>query len=162
MSWVEGDATQLDTTEADLAIMTGHVAQFFLTDEGWLVALEALRDALRGDGRLAFESRNPGAREWERSTRQTSRLVDDPTEGRVEVLTEVCDVGEGIVTFANHYVFAATGEELVSPQKLRFLTQDELTLSLAEAGFAIEQMYGDWDRRPVGPTTPELIVVASR
>ena len=41
--------------------MTGHVAQFFLTDEHWRAALTALHAALRPGGRLAFESRNPDA-----------------------------------------------------------------------------------------------------
>ena len=47
---------------ADLAIMTGHVAQFFVSDESWSEALTAppcTRSAPAG--RLAFESRNPQA-----------------------------------------------------------------------------------------------------
>jgi len=40
--WIEGDASRLGTPDADLAIMTGHVAQFFLTDESWQAALSAL------------------------------------------------------------------------------------------------------------------------
>jgi SAM-dependent methyltransferase len=142
--------------------MTGHVAQFFLTDESWRAALKSLRDALRPGGRLAFESRNPGAREWEGWTREVRRAADDPAEGRVEVWSEVHEVRGGIVSYANHYAFAATGEELVSPMKLRFRTRDELTQSLADTGFTLERMYGDWDRRPAGPTTRELIVVAMR
>jgi dihydrofolate reductase len=27
---------------------------------------------------------------------------------------------------------------------------------------SVERLYGDWDRRPVGPGTPELIFVAAR
>jgi hypothetical protein len=87
--------------------------------------------------------------------------VEDPTAGRVDTWTEVGDVRDGIVSCAGHYRFAATGEELVSPIRLRFRTQEELTRSLADAGFELERMYGDWDRRPVDPTTRELIVVAA-
>ena len=32
--WIEGYVQQLDDTKVDLAIMTGHIAQFFLDDEG--------------------------------------------------------------------------------------------------------------------------------
>ena len=38
----------------------------------------------------------------------------------------------------------------------------ELTRSLVTAGFAVERVYGDWDARPAGPSTRELIVVAAR
>jgi hypothetical protein len=159
--WVVGDASQLGRLEADLAIMTGHVAQFFLTDASWHATLSGLRLALRPGGRLAFESRNPRAREWETWTRGESWTADDPTAGKIEVWSEVHDVRDGIVSYANHYAFAS-GAHLVSPNKLRFRTEDELTRSVADAGFAVERIYGDWDRRPAGPATSELIVVAAR
>lgn len=160
--WIDGDAGRLGPLDADLAIMSGHVAQFFLTDESWLEALTALHGALRPGGRLAFESRNPGAREWEGWTRDARVRADDPTAGRVDTWSEVHDVSDGIVSYLIHYAFAATGEELVSRARLRFRTLAELTRSLADAGFAVERVYGDWDRRAAGPTTPELIVVAVR
>ena len=159
--WICGDAAQLGTVGADLAIMTGHVAQFFLTDESWHTALTALRDALRPGGWLAFESRNPEAREWERWTREARLSADDPTAGRIDTWLEFQAMHDGIVSYANHYVFARSGEEIVTRNQLRFRSVEELTRSLAEAGFAVERVYGDWDRRPAGPTTRELIVVAT-
>jgi SAM-dependent methyltransferase len=160
--WIDGDASQIGTPDADLAIMTGHVAQFFLTDEHWHATLTALHGALRPGGRLAFESRNPDAREWERWTREARTSADDPTAGRVDTWVEVDDVRDGIVSCTNHYLFTTTGDELLSPIRLRFRTRSELTTSLADAGFGVERVYGDWGRRPVGPTTRELIVVAIR
>ncbi len=159
--WICGDARRLGTLDADLAIMTGHVAQFFVIDESWHEALTALRAALGPGGRLAFESRNPGAREWEGWSPAARRSVVDPAAGRVEVWSEVHEVRDGIVSYANHYAFAATGDVMVSTMRLRFRTVEELTRSLADAGFAVERIYGDWDRRPAGPQTPELIVVAA-
>ena len=156
-----GGLAALGTLDADLAIMTGHVAQFFVTDESWHEALSALRAALRPGGGLAFESRNPAAREWEDWTPGARRSVVDSAAGRVDVWSEVHEVRDGIVSYANHYVFAATGEDVVSTMQLRFRRVEELTRSLADAGFVVERMYGDWDRRPVGPQTRELIVVAS-
>jgi SAM-dependent methyltransferase len=163
--WIDGDAAALraeGSARADLAIMTGHVAQFFVTDESWHSALTALQGALRSGGRLVFESRNPGAREWEHWTRGASSSVTDPIAGRIDTWSEVRGVHNGVVTYENHYVFAATGEALVSEGRLRFRSQAELTQSLADAGFAAERVYGDWDRRPAGPRTPELIVIAQR
>ena len=159
--WINGDASAVGTPDADLAIMTGHVAQFFITDDAWRATLGALHAALRAGGRLAFESRNPAARGWERWTRDR-QVVNHPTAGVIETWTEVQDVRDGIVSCTGHYAFTATGEELSSPMRLRFRTQVELTQSLAHAGFRVERMYGDWDRHPVAPTRPELIVVAAR
>ena len=88
--------------------------------------------------------------------------VTDPVAGRIDTWSEARDVRGGVVTYENHYVFVAAGEELVSVGRLRFRSQAELTESLAAAGFAVERVHGDWDRRPAGPTTRELIVVATR
>ena len=40
------------------------MTQVFVEDDAWLAALRDLRRALVLGGLLAFESRNPGAREW--------------------------------------------------------------------------------------------------
>jgi SAM-dependent methyltransferase len=158
--WICGDAGQLGPVGADLAIMTGHVAQFFLTDESWSSALAALHRALRPGGWLAFETRNPAAREWESWTHEVRSSAVDPAAGRVDTWLEFQHLDDGIVTYAIHYVFAASGEETVTANELRFRSLDELTGSLEGARFAIEQVYGDWDRRPATPITAELIVVA--
>jgi len=162
VQWIVGGADQIGTPGADLAIMTSHVAQFFITDDGWERALAALHAALRDGGRLGFESRNPGARAWERWTADHVTSVVDPVAGAIDWWTEVHDVCDGIVRYANHYRFAATGEELVSEARLRFRTLDELTRSLTEAGFTIERVDGDWHGRPVDATSPEHIMVARR
>ena len=161
VDWIVGPVDRLGTPNADLAIMSGHVAQFFVTDADWSAALHGLRRALRSAGTLAFESRNPDARGWEQWTRNFAVTVEDPVAGRIETWSEVSDVRDGIVTYTNHYRFAATGDELVSSARLRFRSQLELTESLAAAGFTVERVYGDWDRGPVTSTAPELIVVAT-
>jgi SAM-dependent methyltransferase len=159
--WIVGDASKISESDADLAIMTGHVAQFFLTDASWRAALVALHRALRPGGRLSFESRNPSVREWESWTRDTKKFVVDPKAGRIETWSEVQDVQGEIVSYTIHYLFVDTSEELVAPSKLRFRAKDELARSLADAGFKVERVYGDWDRRSAGPKTRELIVIAS-
>ena len=158
--WIVGDADAVPAGECDLAIMTGHVAQFLLMDEDWIAALEALKRCLRSGGSLAFESRDPEAREWERWG-SSSRVVEHPTAGEVEQWAEVQSAAEGIVSFSNHYAFRRTGEEVVSPAQLRFRSLSELSASLASVGLHIDQLYGDWDRSPMGDATTEMIVVAS-
>jgi SAM-dependent methyltransferase len=159
--WAVGGPDAIRAVGADLTFMSGHVAQFFVTDAEWADALDALHTALRPGGVLAFETRNPDACEWEQWTRASRRVVNT-SAGRVEQWSEVDDVRDRVVAYRNHYRFAATGDEIVSPCRLRFRNVDELHASLARAGFAIDVVYGDWDRRPVTRAAPELIVVASR
>jgi len=160
ITWIDGGAAAVGTPSADLAIMTGHVAQFFLTDDDWHDALVALHAALRPGGHLAFESRNPDAREWDDWTPDRRRTLHDHVAGSITTWSELHDVADGIVTYTIHYEFEDTGEHVVAPSALRFRTVTELTRGLRTTGFALEHVFGDWDRRPASPTTRELIVVA--
>ncbi len=162
VTWVEGDAHRLGPREADLAMMTGHVAQFFISDASWYSTLGALHAALRPGGHLTFESRNPAVREWDGWTPENRRIVRDPTAGVIERWPEVHEVRGGVVSYTIHNRFLATGEDVLAPTRIRFRTQDELTRSLADAGFTVEHVYGEWDRRPVSALTREQIYVASR
>jgi hypothetical protein len=47
VQWVEGDASALGRPEADLALMTGNVAQVFLDDKEWETTLQAIHAALQ-------------------------------------------------------------------------------------------------------------------
>ena len=162
VTWVEGDARHLGTPNADLAIMTGHVAQFFLTDRSWRSNLEALSAALRPGGHVAFESRNPKAREWERWTADKRRLVTDSPAGVIERWSEVYDIRDGIVSYTIHSRFLATGEDILAPTRIRFRSQGEVEESLNEAGFTIQGLYGGWDGRPISDSANEMIFVADR
>ena len=161
--WVEGGARRLGEVGADLAIMTGHVAQIIRDDEVWSATLKAVRGALRPGGHLAFESRNPLARPWTAWTPQASRRrVEDTTLGPVEVWFQDLEIDGDLVRYDIHYLFARSGEELVSPTELRFRTRAELGRSLSDAGFSVQEVFGDWDGRPADASGPELIFVAAR
>ena len=43
---------------------------------------------------------------------------------------------------------------------MRYLFRHEVEHLLARSGFAVEALYGDYDRSPFGDDSPELIVVA--
>jgi SAM-dependent methyltransferase len=158
--WVVGGADAIGTSDADLAIMTGHVAQFFVADADWSTALAHLHAALRPEGRVVFESRNPDAREWETWDSERHTTVHDPEAGPIETWTRVDGVRDDVVTYTLGYRFTRTGDELVVPNVLRFRSESELRASLTVAGFEVETAHGDWDGTPVGPTSPELIVTA--
>src|ERR1700742_4564248 len=79
VDWRLGCSDILESESAELAVMSGHVAQVFTADDAWLAALRDLHRTLVPGGLLAFESRNPGARKWESWTRElTIRTVETP------------------------------------------------------------------------------------
>ncbi|HYM68584.1 MAG TPA: class I SAM-dependent methyltransferase [bacterium] len=161
--WIEGDASRLGEVQADLAIMTGHVAQVIGDDESWRTTLGATHRALRPGGRVAFESRNPRAQAWARWTPQASRRsIQHAAHGPIEVWEQLIEVAGARVRFEIHYRFSSSGEELVSTGELRFRTRTELTQSLIDAGFSVEHVFGDWDGQPVEAESREFIFQAVR
>ena len=165
VEWIHGGAPDVPTGIADLVIMMGHVAQYFVADEAWSEALIECRRILREGGRLAFESRNPD-RDWPArwSPERTRTGYDHPDGGRftswVEV-TEVIGLPESFIeTHVGHTVFP-DGTHVAHPETLRFRSEQEIRRSLEDAGFAVESIWGNWDRSPVGPGSDELIVLAA-
>src|SRR5688500_5895911 len=88
--WVWGDAPSLSDVTVDLVTMTGNVAQVFLTDEDWAATLDAVRRALRPQGTLVFETRDPGREAWKEWTKdQSHQRLELPDLGVVESWNEV-------------------------------------------------------------------------
>ena len=162
VQWVEGDATTLGAPDADLVLMTGNVAQVFLEDADWLAALQAIHAALRQGGYLAFESRNPEDRAWERWNRSATYSRFDSPNGPMETWLDLVRVGDGRIAFEGHNVFLATGEVVVTESELRFRGLDELARSLSASAFALEHVYGDWHRGPLLAASRLMIFVARR
>jgi SAM-dependent methyltransferase len=163
VDWIHGTAVDLPSGAFDLAIMTGHVAQVFLTDHDWAIGLVHLARALRAGGHLAFESRNPDALEWQGWTREQSFGTYCTDEGQVfDSWVEVTGVGDGLVHFEGHTILRPSNEHLTYTSSLRFRTEGELRRSLEAAGFRVEQVLGDWDGNPSATARPELIFLAER
>ena len=162
VTWIEGSSCDLADAAFDVAVMTSHVAQFFVTDEQWAQALADLKRALVPGGRLTFDSRDPRARGWKQWNPADSRRQVSLPDGRnVTATIDVDAVTDHVVSFTIRYSFS-DGQTLASTGDLRFRTESELRSSLASAGFTIEEIYGGWNREPIHAGDGEFLVVARR
>jgi SAM-dependent methyltransferase len=87
IEWVLGDLSDVGwDQEFDLVVMTGHAFQVLVDDEELRTSLAAIRSALTGGGRFAFETRNPLTRPWEHWTPDNAVDVTEEagTVARVE------------------------------------------------------------------------------
>ena len=138
VTWVHADATSLPPGDADLAVMTGNVAQVFLDDQEWAQVLRAIRAALRPGGYLVFETRRPARRAWQDWAAEPGPVtLDIPGHGPVETRLEVTAVDLPLVSFRTTNTFLADGEVIVSDSTLRFRDREELEQHLAAAGFRV-------------------------
>ncbi|GGQ57986.1 methyltransferase [Streptomyces asoensis] len=163
VEWLLGDLhARLWQGEFDLVVMTGHAFQVLLGDDELRAALRAVRSALGDGGRFVFETRNPAARPWQEWTPDRVREVDDAEGRAVRIWHEVEDRPRGDrVTFTETFDCADWPHRHTSRATLRFLTPAHLTAFLTEAGLRVDRQYGNWDRTPLAPTSPEIITVAT-
>jgi SAM-dependent methyltransferase len=146
--------------EFDLAVMASHAFQELVTDDEIRRSLRAIRAALAPAGRFAFETRHPQARAWEGWN--SSFEVTSPAGETVTVTHQVLGVTAGVVTMTESLSGARWDEPQTGRGTLRFVDGDTLMAFLQEAGFAVEEQFGDWDRGPVTAQSKEIIIIAGR
>lgn len=147
VTWVHGDATAVSAIDADLAVMTGNVAQVFVTDDEWTRTLRAVHAALRPDGHLVFETRRPQFRAWEEWVADTAaETLRVPGIGLVTRQGEVTDVRLPFVSLHGTYRFHTDGEVVTSDSTLRFRGRDEIEKSLRANGFDVTDVRDAPDR----------------
>ncbi|MEZ5093608.1 class I SAM-dependent methyltransferase [Nocardioides sp.] len=156
VSWVEGDATTVAGLDppADLAVMTGNVAQVFVADDDWAATLNAVRTALRPGGWLVFETRRPEVRDWETWDIPPTEVVL-PDGRRAVVERTVTEVAPPLVTF--HGSTTIDGERLHSTSTLRFRGLAELERDLDRHGFTVVEFRDAPDR-----AGKEMVLLARR
>ena len=148
--------------EFDLATMVSHAFQCLLGDDELRASLTAVRAALRDGGRFAFETRHPQARAWEHWNVSNASDVVDATGRPLRSWHHVeSNVGD-VVTFTETTSDPDGTVLRVDRTSLRFLDVPTLGEFLADAGFAIEAQYGDWQRGPITDTSREIITIARR
>jgi len=156
VTWVHGDATALvgRGVTADLAVMTGNVAQVFVSDWDWGSTLAAVRDCLNLGGWFVFETRPPEVRDWERWDVGPTKI--DLFDGSSVVMsTTVTEVALPLVTFESETTVG--GEVVASASTLRFRERDEVERDLDEHGFDVVEVRDAPDR-----PGKELVFLARR
>ena len=147
IQWILGDATILPPLAVDLALMTGNVAQVFVTDESWHETLIGVKQALNQNGHFVFEVRDPAQKAWLQWTREkTYQRVSLPQVGNVEGWCEVIDVSNEIVNFRWTYIFESDRFSISSDSIIRFREREEIVSSLWEAGFSVKEIRDAPDR----------------
>jgi ubiquinone/menaquinone biosynthesis C-methylase UbiE len=145
--WVLAKGSAIPEADADVATMTGNVAQVFLDDVEWTTVLGSIRRALQPTGHLVLEAREPSRRAWEDWTREaTCEVLDLTAEGRVQHWVELTNVALPYVSFRHHYVFERDGVELASDSTLRFRSCEEIERSLEACGFTVIDIRNAPDR----------------
>ena len=157
--WLHGTVADVpDALEADLAVMTGNVAQVFVTDGQWLATLTGIHSALRAGGRLVFETRVPAARSWEWWTRErTHGRYELPGGERLDHWIDLTGVRMPLVSFRASYRFQSDDVLLTSDSTLRFRQEAEVRADLDVAGFVVDEIRDAPDR-----PGRELVFVARR
>ena len=156
--WIDGDATSVTATDRDIALLTGNTAQAISGPELWATTLQAIHACLEPGGHLAFETRDPAARAWERWTRAATRQVQDiPGTGEVESWVEVTAVEWPLVSFRWTWSFASDGATLTSSSTLRFRDRLEVERDLHANGYELVDVRGAPDR-----PGQELVFLARR
>lgn len=167
VTWVEGYAGALADSSADLVLMEGHVAQYFVADDAWGHVLAQAFRALAPGGHLAFESRNPARRAWEGWTAEGTRATYPHPDGGAFTswgeVERVVDHGDGRFTVTTAGVnLLPDGSRRDAVETLTFRTREHLEDSLAHAGFEVVRIAGDWDDSPASADSAELIVLARK
>ncbi len=163
VEWRRGDlSTATWDGEFDLVVMTGHAFQVLIDDEEILSSLTAIRRALADSGCFVFETRNPLVREWETWT--ADRVFEVLTPAGVVTMRHQTDTPceDGVVSFTTTFDSPTWSRAELSRSTLRFLDSQAVARFLADAGLAIDEQFGDWDRQPLSDDQPEIITLARR
>ena len=71
-------------------------------------------------------------------------------------------VAGDLVSFTTTFSSPDWERPQLSRSTLRFLDVKAVASSLSEAGLAIEDQFGDWDRQPLTGSSREIITIARR
>lgn len=161
IQWVQGYSSQIKPNSADLVLMTGNVAMHIL-GQAWKQTLSDIAQGLNLGGVLAFETRNPDARAWEKWNKTGRKRMTS-----AGVLNETTTVSEpdsnGIVTMVEVNRCEDTGDVLELESHLQFRSLEVIRQDLENAGLYLDKVYSSWSRDEfVGGANQPLMIVLAR
>lgn len=155
----------------DLVIAPFRVLQHLITGDDQLAFLASVARHLAPNGRLVFDVFNPnfaamvGADGTEREDTPEQTLSDGGTlrrAGRVKRVRWTEQVSEVELIYYVRRNRAESERRLVQSFDMRWYVRAELVHLLERGGFAVQSLYGDFDRSPLTDASPEMIVVGVR
>ncbi|HEU5399832.1 MAG TPA: class I SAM-dependent methyltransferase [Terriglobales bacterium] len=160
IEWVESSAQCYRSQRRfDLIVMTGHVFQTFLFDADALAALGSMRDHLKPNGKVAFETRNPPhnwVKEWTTRPPVPRTLRGQQFNERLEIESHK----DEFISFRTSYDFPHT--TLTTSSTLRFPSREHVEALIAQSGLSVREVFGDWDASPFDfATSREIIFIAT-
>ena len=158
--WMLGDSRDIPAEPFDYAVMTGNVAQH-IVDSEWERTLTEISEALRDGGVLAFESRNPQARAWEKWA-AAEPTIRDTTNGPLREWYEVNATEPGQIVLTAHNRLEETGERIIEQLTLAFRERQLIEQQLREAGFVVDGVWSDWNRTPSADGSPIMVFETRR
>jgi SAM-dependent methyltransferase len=190
--WVVGDARTFDLGERfRLIFLTGNAFQAFLTRADQEALLGRVRAHLVDDGLFAFETRNPrwatrpptgdhvppaspGAHPTGEGLFAFLETRADEEAGPTYINDRGCEVRVSRTQVYDHvaqilhwttYRRWREGDRersRVTRIAVRYTFPQELAALLHDNGFSILRQYGDWNREPLTPASPSIIVVCRK
>ena len=140
--------------------MTGNVAQH-IVDSEWERTLTEISEALRDGGVLAFESRNPRFRAWEKWA-AAEPTIRDTANGPLREWCEVSEIEPGQIVLTAHNRLEGTGERITEQLTLAFRERKLIEQQLREAGFVVDGVWSDWNRTPSTDSSPIMVFETHR
>jgi hypothetical protein len=132
-----------------------------LSPEAYPSVLRSLAEALRPEGVISFESRNPAARPWAHWTRSATYNERDIPSGQLREWIHVTEVDHGRVVLDAHNVFR-DGCDAAYTRVLYFRAAEEITSDLERAGFGDILVRGGWHNEPTADQSQALVFQARR
>jgi SAM-dependent methyltransferase len=158
--WMLGDSRDIPAEPFDYAVMTGNVAQH-IPDSEWERTLRDISEALSDGGVLAFESRNPQARAWEKWAAAEPTLRDT-VNGPLRVWHDVNETEPGQIVLTAHNRLEDTGEQITEQLTLAFRERQLIEQQLRDAGFIVDGVWSDWNRTPSNNGSPIMVFETHR
>lgn len=157
VTWIEGTGRQIVSNSADIVFMTGNVAMHIIGSD-WHETLKYIAQGLKTGGLLAFETRNPKARDWE-NWQEENELRDTPV-GRLRETTLIDPPDEhGVVTMHLYNEFLDHDYKINTEQKLQFRTYEQVVRDLKDVGLSVRSCYRNWAGERFEGTSKELIMI---